>query len=80
MYTCVTPSFGWPQSLQTESTKQDIFGKKVQGDMVNKPEPYPILKKGTAEERKSLFTFESALFIKAFYKQAIEKPNNLQDK
>ena len=63
--------------LHTKSTEQDIFGKKVQEDTVNKPEPYPILEKKTTEERKSLSTFETILFIKTFYKQAKEKPNNL---
>ena len=53
--------------LHTKSMEQDIFGKKVQEVTVNKPEPYPILEEGTTEERKSLSTFETALFIKAFY-------------
>ena len=64
-------------SLHTKSKKQDIFGKKVQEDTINKPEPYSILEEGATEERKSLSTLETALVIKAFYKQAIERSNNL---
>ena len=63
--------------LHAKSMKLDIFGKKVQEDTVNKPKLYLIVEEGTTVERESLFIFKTALFIKAFYEQAMEKPNNL---